>query len=401
MALRTDPAACGLISRAMEADVRRAMGGLARKVWRAVAVAGHISHPWLDDDAKAAALQDFVDQEVRDVVLAAEAWCRKHVGRAYRKGALRAFRDANRADALREPAVQSGLAEAFLRSFAHNGRTQEVPGRVRNARNPSLLSARMRSMVLARKAHGNFRGLAEDARKAIAQEVTRGLLAGDHPYTIARRMTKKVRGLAKARARTIARTEVIGAHAQGQLDSFRAQGLDKVGLMAEWSTAKDSRVCPECEDMEGQQFTLDEAEGMIPLHPNCRCAWVPGTPESVREGADTTRGESSEPAAKAKKTKHKKHRRRKKTTDSLRPGDVKERAAELIGELGARAKERRKRRGRLRTNARRGKLTKKQRMRLVGYRPPRRPVGDPTTMYSSAADLGTPARPNDGGFSTW
>ena len=35
------------------------------------------------------------------------------------------------------------------------------------------------------------------------------------------------------------------------------------------------RVCPDCGGYEGEIFTVDEAEGIIPLHPNCRCCWIP------------------------------------------------------------------------------------------------------------------------------
>jgi len=34
-------------------------------------------------------------------------------------------------------------------------------------------------------------------------------------------------------------------------------------------------VCSECSDLEGNVYTIKEAHGMIPLHPNCRCAWKP------------------------------------------------------------------------------------------------------------------------------
>lgn len=42
-----------------------------------------------------------------------------------------------------------------------------------------------------------------------------------------------------------------------------------------WATAGDDYVCPECEALEDQVFTLQTARGMLPLHPNCRCALYP------------------------------------------------------------------------------------------------------------------------------
>ena len=41
-------------------------------------------------------------------------------------------------------------------------------------------------------------------------------------------------------------------------------------------TAGDELVCIECQDISEQgPYALDEAEGMIPAHPNCRCSFIP------------------------------------------------------------------------------------------------------------------------------
>jgi SPP1 gp7 family putative phage head morphogenesis protein len=57
-------------------------------------------------------------------------------------------------------------------------------------------------------------------------------------------------------------------------------GIKEVGVMVEWSTAGDDRVCEECESMEGKIMDIDDAHGMIPVHPNCRCAFIPYIPEN-------------------------------------------------------------------------------------------------------------------------
>jgi hypothetical protein len=43
--------------------------------------------------------------------------------------------------------------------------------------------------------------------------------------------------------------------------------------MVEWLTASDP--CPECSAMAGVVLKLDEAEGLLPAHPNCRCCYLP------------------------------------------------------------------------------------------------------------------------------
>lgn len=77
------------------------------------------------------------------------------------------------------------------------------------------------------------------------------------------------------RGRLIARTEVVRAHAEAELNEMERQGVDEVGAEVEFRTARDSRVCPICRELEGAVFSVDEARGVIPLHPNCRCVWLP------------------------------------------------------------------------------------------------------------------------------
>ncbi len=102
-----------------------------------------------------------------------------------------------------------------------------------------------------------------------------GIAHGRGVKAIARDLVERVDTLTRSRALMIARTEVINAHAEGQLDAFAELGVESLGVMAEWSTAGDDHVCPECSAMEGKIIPIDEARGMIPMHPNCRCSWVP------------------------------------------------------------------------------------------------------------------------------
>lgn len=67
----------------------------------------------------------------------------------------------------------------------------------------------------------------------------------------------------------------IAVHAQAQLDTFAAMGIEGVTARAELLTAGDSRVCIRCASLEGRVFSLQQAQGIIPLHPRCRCCWQP------------------------------------------------------------------------------------------------------------------------------
>lgn len=104
-------------------------------------------------------------------------------------------------------------------------------------------------------------------------------------------VSERFKAIGVARGHTVAVVNTISSHARASLQHFRANGIKQVGVelegvppkkftdaqeeMLQFTTAGDNDVCPDCEDMEGMVFSIDEAEGVIPVHPNCRCAWVP------------------------------------------------------------------------------------------------------------------------------
>jgi len=114
--------------------------------------------------------------------------------------------------------------------------------------------------------------------------------------TIAREMNRTIDKMTRSRARVLARTEIIHAHAEGQLDSFEDLGVEEVGVEAEWSTAGDMHVCPVCSSLQGVVMSVAKARGLIPRHPQCRCAWIPA---NVGESAvGQKRGAAAEAAMK-------------------------------------------------------------------------------------------------------
>lgn len=86
-------------------------------------------------------------------------------------------------------------------------------------------------------------------------------------------MDIEVRGLTDV-AR-IVETEIVRAKAEGVLEGLRGLGFTKVMASVEFQTAGDDRVCGECSDLEGEVMTIEQAIGVIPVHPSCRCGWMP------------------------------------------------------------------------------------------------------------------------------
>ena len=72
----------------------------------------------------------------------------------------------------------------------------------------------------------------------------------------------------------ISRTEAPSASTIRRIRKAQA-GIEALNVV-EVLTAGDDDVCPVCEDISlSGPYTINEARGLIPAHPRCRCAFVP------------------------------------------------------------------------------------------------------------------------------
>lgn len=180
------------------------------------------------------------------------------IGSSYRQGLSRAYSDTHKEALSENLDFYRGSKEQFLRDAFNQ---PETMNKVR------LLATRSMEQL-----HGITDPMAQQLNRIMAE----GIANGQHPRTIARTMERTVGNITRTRASRIARTEIIHAHAEGQLNAFEKLGVEELGILAELSTAGDDRVCVECSSLAASgPYTVDEARGMIPVHPNCRCAWVP------------------------------------------------------------------------------------------------------------------------------
>lgn len=144
-----------------------------------------------------------------------------------------------------------------------------------------------------------------------------GKLQRHRSSVIARSIVERVRAIGVARSRALASFSVVRAHALGSIEVFREANVNSVGIIPEHLrrtqigdakkkapsgrtvrrirqrtrklerleqvevlTAGDEDVCPECEDIaSGGPYDINTALGLIPAHPNCRCAFVPAEDE--------------------------------------------------------------------------------------------------------------------------
>lgn len=195
-------------------------------------------------------------------------WTAPYIESAYRKGGLRAWTDLRAeelATADKARLFEGGRAEFIRQAFGQPEALQKIE-------------------LLYTRAFTELEGVTAAMDQQMSRILAEGLAQGKSPIFISRELRKNVVKMTRTRANVIARTEIIRAHAEGQLDAFERLGVEEVGILAEWSTAGDDRVCPMCDELEGAVLTIKEARGLLPRHPNCRCAWIPANRNKRERG---------------------------------------------------------------------------------------------------------------------
>jgi len=213
-----------------------------------------------------------------------DAWTNVYIEDSYKRGVMRARYEMERAGHLVPRLEETGGITGAMMQPPHADRLG----------------------VLYTRTFTGLRGITQAMDHQISQVLAQGIADGDNPMLLARKLNKAISGIgadlsltdtlgrhipAERRAKLLARTEVIRAHHQGMMQEYKNFGMLGVRIQAEWQTAGDLRVCPECLDMEmAGPYTLEQVEGMIPLHPQCRCIALPldvtgepGAPVAVEE----------------------------------------------------------------------------------------------------------------------
>ena len=121
---------------------------------------------------------------------------------------------------------------------------------------------KLRSLTLAKSIN-------KTTLEALRRELSLGFEAGESIKEITKRIEGYFEGNAKYRAEMVSRSEVIAASNEGALHRFELEGVDKSEFMA----APDA--CEICLPLDGKITPTKESHGIIPLHPFCRCVWLP------------------------------------------------------------------------------------------------------------------------------
>lgn len=205
----------------------------------------------------------------------------------YLKGLIRAF------DKVKNRATTQEEKREFIQRIATRGTKKGIgtQGSKRTLNQRGIGSARIgvanarftkrdvqgkfiseRALLLSQRLRMEMKGATDVMSQQIAREVVSAFEQGKTPDQLAEAILDKV-DIADRRAATIARTELVRAHAEGQLDAMEEMDIDEITALVEWS-AEDT-ACSLCQPLEGLILRIADARGMLPRHPNCRCIWLP------------------------------------------------------------------------------------------------------------------------------
>lgn len=283
-----------LISLIEDAIVTKDVFGLQNKLFSTNAAAPN-QFAFGTSDAKVQAFMEWLRQMVQQELLTIkmmsqvgaglnQAWTNMYVEDSYKRGIARAKYEMKKAGyLLPEDIFDKSVAASFNNPF-HMDRVGMLYSRV----------------------YSDLKGITDQMDTQISKVLAQGMIDGENPRTMARKMRAVIEGggeelgitdtlgrfiPAKRRAEILARTETVRAYHQANIQEMKNWGIEGVSVVAEWSTAEDDRVCDKCKamtiDEDGQLriYTLDEIQNLIPLHPNCRCLALPVSAQSTGEAA--------------------------------------------------------------------------------------------------------------------
>ena len=107
-----------------------------------------------------------------------------------------------------------------------------------------------RANFLSSQTFTDWEGITNATSAKLGQILADGVTHGRHPRGVARTIAEEL-GIDRERTFTIAHTETMRCHADGQIDDFEQMEAEGVGVMAEWLTAGDSGVCELCRPVAG------------------------------------------------------------------------------------------------------------------------------------------------------
>lgn len=118
------------------------------------------------------------------------------------------------------------------------------------------------------------KSIADTMLSQVGTALADGVRSGDSVTTIAKSITGMLSD--PSRAQLIANTEVNRAVSTASIQTYTAAGL------AQWELLTSPEACDECADIEDNNpHDLGDTDDMPPVHPSCRCAVSPVSPDGA------------------------------------------------------------------------------------------------------------------------
>ena len=231
---------------------------------------------WLDQQVEKELLEVRTFQRVGSSV--ENAWTDIYIYDSYKRGVMRARYELRKAGYAAPTIGESGGIEAILSSPFHVDRVG----------------------LLYTRTFSGLKGITATMDTQISRILAQGIADGDNPVLLGRKLIATINGSgmgdlaitdslgrfvpAQRRAQMLARTEVIRAHHEANMQEYANWGVDEFELIAEFKmvTAGDHRVCSRCEAIARQgPYSFDYARGLVPVHPSCRCVVIPSGKKKV------------------------------------------------------------------------------------------------------------------------
>lgn len=240
---------------------------------------------WIDEQIINDILQ--VTQIEQVIVSTNATWMNPYIHDAYKKGVIKA-----RTQLIHTPAeVNEELDLSVNKKPKSKIKRPPTLSRTGGVEASLMLPTHLeRLSMLYSRTFSELKGVTDTMSQLISRILAEGLINGVSPKILAKQIHQVITGTgedlslvdslgrfipSQVRAQMIARTEIIRAHAEAQLTEFESWGVFGVVAKAEILTTKDQRTCPKCSRLEKSVMTIEEARGTIPVHPLCRCIWIP------------------------------------------------------------------------------------------------------------------------------
>lgn len=110
-------------------------------------------------------------------------------------------------------------------------------------------------------------GMSDATANQMRRVLSEGLAAGDGPQDIARDLAGRIDAVGRTRANMIARSEIMHSHNRARAAEWERAGVKKADILIA------DTACAECQALAaGAPYDVQEAKGLLPRHPNCRCS---------------------------------------------------------------------------------------------------------------------------------